>query len=140
MNNISQKTPDYRETAKFNLWVKYFTDRSNKETYLNATQSALKAYSSTSYSLAGVIGHKNIKKYNNLCVVTLDMEGYGLGELMKIGLAKVIKGSYQDWDKFMERLRYFEPEKSLNATQNNYDFSNLGSEILKSRIERGLSY
>ncbi len=108
MQKVDTNPPQYRETTKFDLWVKYFTDPNNKETHLNATQSALKAYNSTSYSLAGVIGHNNIKKYKTLRLMIADMEGFGIGELIKIGIAKALKGSYRDWDKLMVWLGYFE--------------------------------
>ena len=135
------KTPEFRETEKFNRWVRYFYDEKNKETCGNATKSALRAYNTKNYNVASVIGHKNIRKAKILSATIADQLGYGFSDLMKIGLAKMIKGSYDDWDKFMVRLGYFEKDKNISVlTQNNFDFSgnNLAEAIRKDRIERGL--
>lgn len=115
-----KKYPHLRESLKFNYWVKYFTDSSNKDTYGNATKSAMKAYKTDNYSMAGVIGHNNIKKYKSLSLQFMDTEGYGFAELMKLGFEKVKQGSYKDWDNFMVRLGHFEPEKNITAIQNNF--------------------
>lgn len=138
MKASRKKHPEYYETLKFDLWAKYFTDKNSKETYGNATKSALKAYQTDNYSMAGVIGHKNIKKYKNMSLIFADSEGFSFVEMMKIGIAKVIKGNYQDWDKFMVRLGYFEDSKDSTGVQNNFDFSNLGQAIEDDRRERGL--
>ena len=108
-------------TTKFNLWLSYFSDRSNKECFGNATKSALKAYDTNSVASAGVIGHENLIKLKIMKLGWLDMEGYGFGELMKIGLAKALKGSYNDWDKFMVQIGYFD-DKSSKKIKNNSDF------------------
>lgn len=135
------KTTEFRETKKFNRWVKYFYDINDKECFGNATKSALRAYNTKNYNTASVIGHKNIRKAKILSVTIVDQFGYGFADLIKIGLAKMMKGNYDDWDKFMVRLGYFEPETKIGmAIQNNFDFSgnNLADAIRKDRIERGL--
>lgn len=109
-NNIKH---DYTGTTKFDLWFRYFSDRSNKECFGNATKSALEVYDTKNYASAGVIGHENLKKLKIMRLAWLDMEGYGFGERMKIGLAKALKGNYNDWDKFMVRIGHFE-DKSTN--------------------------
>lgn len=101
-------------TTKFNLWLSYFSDRSNKECFGNATKSTLKAYNTTSYASAGVIGHENLKKLKIMRLAWLDMEGYGFGERMKIALAKALKGSYNDWHKFMVQVGEFEDKSSTH--------------------------
>ncbi len=133
------KTLEFNKTAKFNLWFRYFSDKNNKECFGNATKSALKAYDTKNYASAGVIGHENLKKLKMLKLIWLDLEGYGFGERMKISLAKALKGSYSDWDKFMIQIGDFQ-EKPENIVNNNFDFSgnNLSDAIRKDRIERGL--
>ncbi len=130
---------EYTETAKFELWRKYFEDKNNRECYLNATKSALKAYNTTNYSSAGVIGHENLKKLKNLRLVWLDLEGYGFGERMKITLAKALNGTFADWYKFLVQIGDFEvkPEKVIEKS---FDFSgnNLADVIARDRRERGL--
>ena len=105
-------------TAKYNLWLSYFNDKTNKECFGNATKSALKAYNTNNYASAGVIGHENLKKLKIMKLGWLDMEGYGFGELMKIGLAKALKGSYNDWDKFMVQIGYFDDKVSKKIKNN----------------------
>lgn len=130
---------NHRETEKFNRWVRCFFDAKNKKTYGNATQSALKAYNTTNYKSASVIGHENLVKLRHLSSTVADQLGYGFADLIKIGLAKMIKGSYDDWNRMMVRLGYFEPEKKIGvAIQNNFDFSNLGVAIARDSIDRGL--
>jgi len=129
----------YRETDKFDQWVMHYTDETDKECYLNATRSAMKAYQTDNYQMAAVIGHKNIKKYKTLAVITLEKIGFTFSELMKIGVKKMMDGTYKDWESFMERLDYFENRKIIELNQPEpYDFSNLGRDIERSRIERGL--
>lgn len=130
-----------KETVKFNLWVKCFYDKDNKETYGNATRSALMVYNTTNYNSASVIGSENLRKLKIANLVIAEQEGYGLAVMIRIGLAKMLKGSYSDWEKFMIFLGYYDQEKPIvvNSQINNYDFSNLASDIAKSRKERDLS-
>lgn len=128
-----------RETSKFNLWAKYFMDESNRECFGNATKSAIKAYGYTSpkqYHLASVTGSKNMRKYENLAMITCDMEGFSFAELLKIGIKKMLDGNYNDWERFMSRIGYSSerPESQFN-TQVNF---NLGDAIAASRKEREL--
>ena len=133
-----------RETPKFNLWVKYFTDPSDRECHGNATRSAIKAYGYTSpdkYNLAALTGSKNIRKYKYLATTTLDMMGFGYAELLKILMKKAIEGSFSDFERFMVRIGYFpeNPDTQINIQQNNFnvdDFIRRGIE--KSCKERGL--
>lgn len=137
-----QQIQQYRETIKYNLWVKYFLDPTNSETFGNATRSAILAYKYDpvkQYDVAAQIGSRNIKKVQSLSSVILEKLGYTFAEMMKIGMAKVINGSYSDWEKFMERLGVFEKDGSNqppgNFTQVNV---NLNDAIEADRKARGL--
>jgi hypothetical protein len=130
--------PQWQDTFKFQQWCKYFLDQRNQETWGNATRSALKAYDTTSYFTAAKIGHTNLKKMKEMTGMVSDQLGFGFGDMMKIGLAKVTTGSYDDWEKMMVRQGYFEPEQKGTMIQNNFDFSTLGSSIAQARQERGL--
>jgi len=134
---VLSQAPEIVISRKFELWCYHFFNKNNKETYLNATKSALKAYNTTKYFNAGRIGYDNSKKLQKLKLIWLDMEGFGFGDRMKIGLSKAMSGSYSDWEKFMVKVGEFE-EKPAALNQNHYDFSNLGADINKSLIERGL--
>ncbi|OGG34837.1 MAG: hypothetical protein A2427_00430 [Candidatus Nealsonbacteria bacterium RIFOXYC1_FULL_40_7] len=142
---MQTKLINYRETAKFNLWAKYFTDASNKDTWGNATQSAIIAYKYSSpgqYHLASITGSKNMRKYELLAPSMLDKIGFSFGELLKIGVKKMLDGNYKDWDALMERLGYFEGKDAIqqNNQYNQFNFEEIGQAIAQSRKERGLAY
>lgn len=135
-------TAEYIKSQKMKDWTRLFFDKSHPETYGNATKCALKVYNTESYHSAGQIGHENLKKLENMRLAIADNEGFGFGDLMKIGIAKMAKGEFGDWDKFMVRLGYFEPEPgNIQATQNNFNFNfaTMGDAIAASRKERGLA-
>lgn len=134
---VLSQHPDVVASRKFALWVKFFFDSTNKTTYMNATQSALRSYDTSNYFSAGVIGHENLKKLKNLNVAVADLQGWGIGRLMELAIKKAEKGRYEDIDKLMVRLGYFE-DKPASLTQNNFNFGSIGEEIAKSRQERGL--
>lgn len=134
-------TPEYIETMKFKAWCRHFFNKDDKDTYGNATKSALRVYNTENYHSAGQIGHENLKKLENLRLTIADGEGFGFAEMMKIGIAKMLKGEFGDWEKMMVRLGYFEPEpQKIEATQNNinFNFNNIQDAISASRKERGL--
>jgi len=134
----------YRETKKYNLWARYFTDDNNKKTWGNATQSAIAAYgygTPGQYHLASITGSKNMRKYEFLATSMLDKIGFSFGELLKIGVKKVLDGTYKDWESLMERLGYFEGKYSPQQLNqfNQFNIENLSQDIARSREERGLT-
>lgn len=132
----------YRETQKFNLWAKYFMDKSNKDTHLNGTQSAIKAYGYTSpsqYHLASITGSKNMRKYEFLAISVLDMIGFSFGELLKIGVKKVLDGSYKDWESFMQKIGSFEEKPQQNNQFNQINFHEIQMQMIQERKNRGLN-
>jgi len=135
-------TTEYIQTQKFKDWCKYFFDKANKETYGNATRSALRVYNTESVNSASQIGHENLRKLKDLRLSIADQEGFGLADMMKIGLTKMMSGEFSDWDKMMIRLGYFEPDpKNVQATQNNFNFNfgSMSEAIEADRKARGLT-
>lgn len=124
-------------TEKFKDWVSLFMDKSKTDTYGNATRCALKTYNTTNYHSAGQIGHENLKKLEKLAATVSDAEGYGYADLIKIGLKKMMDGSYGDWESYMERLGHFEPKKKAGEG-NTFNFDNLQIAIMRDRKARGL--
>jgi len=57
---------------------------------------------------------------------------------MKIGMTKMVNGSYDDWEKFMKRLGYFEDDKNPQGGTYTQVNVNLGDAISQARKERGL--
>ena len=129
------------KSPKFQLWCKYFLDKSDRTTYGNAAQSALKAYNTTNYHSASQIGYENLRKLEFLKPTIAESEGFGIAEFMKVAIAKALKGSYADWERLGMQLGYFDSDKKppLVAVQNNFDMSTLGETVRKARIDRGLS-
>lgn len=126
----------YRDSVKYTKWVELFTSKDSK-TYGNATQSALAVYDTESYSTASVIGHENLRKHKELAKLFLEREGYTYNKLMALGIEKVSKGKYQDWESFMKTIGYF-PEKPEQPTAVTFDFATIGEVIAKERAKRGL--
>ena len=128
-------------SLKFKRWVELFTDKSNPKLYGNKTQCALAAYDTDNYDSASSIGYQNFRKLQFLASEVLEKEGFGFAEMMKIGMAKVMKGSFADWDKMMERCGYFQPKDKPGIgvnIENTYNFANLAADFRKARQERGL--
>lgn len=137
-------TPEYRETMKFEKWCEHFFNKGDKETYLNATKSALRVYNTEKYFNAAAIGHQNYKKLQNLRATIADAEGFGVGEYIKIAIAKAMAGDYSDWQELGIQLGHFDadPKASQAPTvQNNtinFNFASIQEAIIASRKERGL--
>jgi hypothetical protein len=81
-------------TEKFKDWCALYFDKSKVETYGNATRCALMVYNTKSYYNAGAIGHTNSKKLQIIAKTILDNEGFGMADLLKIGLSKMTEGSF----------------------------------------------
>jgi len=99
----------FRLSEKFKNWVALFMDKNNPEYQGNATKCALKAYDTNNYFSAARIGYENSKKLKIIVGTLLEFEGMGFGEMVKIGAAKMLKGSFQDWKDLMIMAGYFEP-------------------------------
>ena len=125
----------YRDSLKYSKWIELFTTKDSK-TYGNATQSALAVYDTESYSTASVIGHENLRKHKELAKLFLESQGFTYDKLMEMGIDKVSKGKYQDWESFMKTVGYFsEKPEPTNVT---FDFSTIGEVIKNARKSRGL--
>ena len=97
----------YIETDKFNGWVRFFTDPKNKETYGNATKSALKVYNTKNYDSASVIGHENLKKLKHVASIYAETRGVGYGQMIDIALAKMAQAQSPEWwDRLMKMFGY----------------------------------
>lgn len=115
-------TKEYVETIRFTIWLRKFTDPKSK-TFGNSTQSAIEAYNYdpiNQYKLATVTGVRNRKKAIEMGIIEglLEKMGFGFGDLLKIGMKKVLEGDYQDWEKMMKLIGYFDiKENNENKTK-----------------------
>ena len=144
-NKVTAKAiaPEYTQRAwKFTKWCEYFFDKNNKETYGNATQSVLRVYDTKDYYTAGAIGYQNYKKLQNkipnIGAAIADKEGFDFAEMMKIGMAKMLKGNFDDWERMMIRLGHFEEKPKALVQQNNFSITNIQDAIKASREQRGI--
>lgn len=135
VDNKLATTPQYRETLKFNSWCRAFLDKKSSA-YGNATEAAIQTYNTQSRHNASGIGHDNLKKLNHLGKMIMESEGLDYKELMKIGLAKMLKEDYDTWEKFMTRIGYFEATPQ-QPVLNQFNI-NLSEAIAESRKARGL--
>lgn len=128
-------------SAKFKRWVELFFDKDNPRFYGNKTQCAMEAYNTSNYNSASCIGYQNYRKLQFSLAAILELEGFGLVELVRIGAAKMLAGSFSDWRELMMMAGYYDPkakpEVEINIG-NTYNFANLSADIARARRERGL--
>ena len=90
---------NYRITEKYKRWESLFFDKRNKETYGNATRSALQAYNldeATQYDTASQIGRANISKHQNLIGKFYEKEGVTADKMYKILFDKMLQARNPD--------------------------------------------
>lgn len=84
---IAKETKKYRDTPKFKAWRDYFLDKSNKQTFGNATQSAILAYNlnpKDQYWSAASIGKDNLQKLQTVGVEYLEKVGITPGMVYQV--------------------------------------------------------
>jgi hypothetical protein len=136
---VMQHSLEARMTPKFKNWLALFMDKANPDLYGNATQCALKSYNCTNYYSAGVIGSTNLKKLKGIMGSFLEAERMGYHEMIKIGAAKMIKGTFQDWKELMIMAGFYEqPAKAKDDGGNTFNIENMQFAIIRDRKARGL--
>lgn len=101
-------TKDYIITHKFNKWREYYLDKDNKKTYLNATQSALKAYNCT-YDSARTIGWENAAKLDNIGRAIGENLGLTPDKFIQLAWKKAIETDKPDyWDRALKAVGWYE--------------------------------
>lgn len=123
LHKLQEKTKRrFLNSPKFQRWYNLFYDKRNKETFGNATRSALIAYNldeETQYSVAGAMGSENLKKLKNAGRELLEKKGVTFSTFMDIGFNKMLKANNMDaWYSFGEMLDYPLPKFTpvTNAT------------------------
>ena len=128
---------EYIITKKFEDWVELFMDKTNKDTFGNATQSAMVAYGYEphQYTTAAQVGHRNVKKVKNLGAMYADKQGASFGKLMDVALSRAFSEKNPAWwDRVMEVSGYKDQIIENNNTQVNV--FNMGDEKVKSFNEK----
>jgi hypothetical protein len=137
-NQVEEVKKQYKLTPKFNKWCDLFFDKTNKQTYLNRTQSAIQAYSLdpiAQYNAARVIGSQNYAKLNNVASEIAENKGYTMDKWLDVGWLNALKSDSPEWwDRIGDTLgfRSMKPQVQIqNNTQNN-TIVNVGEEEQKS--------
>lgn len=131
---IAEVKKKYILTPKFNKWFEYFTQKGHtvhikgedKETYMNQTLSTIKAYNLDpvrEYHLGSTIGHKNMRKAENLASTIAAEKGYTIDKFVDVAYLNMMKKESPEWwDRFgdMVGFRSMKPQVVVqNNTQNN---------------------
>lgn len=113
----------FRETPKFDLFVYYFTEPKEKDTYGNQVQSAIKAYGlnpKDQYKSASVIAHQNLEKLRILASTFGATIGLSLGDMIIVAKNKMLESDNPAWwDRLMKLFGYIEDEKTNPSLQIN---------------------
>jgi hypothetical protein len=124
-HQISETKKNYRMTPKFVLWAKLFTDKTNKVTYGNQTQSAMQAYQldpDTQYYAAGTIGKENYRKLQEVGSRYLESQGITFGKMLDIAVTKMATTDKKEWyDEVAMHMGMptHQPKAQQSLTQNN---------------------
>lgn len=98
----------FTKSPKFQEWYRLFTNKSNKETFGNATQSTIQAYNldpESQYGVARQMGSENLAKLDNAFGEILAKKGVTFGSMVDIGFNKMLKSnSFDSWLMFLEML------------------------------------
>lgn len=134
--------PTEKELAKANKkyekWCELFLNPKS-ETYGNATQSALKIYKVKKYDTASAIGSMNLRKLKDSGLQFVEQDaGVSVRDLWKILTKKAMDGSYEQFEKFMERLGVIEKDTKTPMVAQQFNFGDLAEQFTKARQERGL--
>jgi hypothetical protein len=134
----------YRLTPKFESWRQLYLDKNNKETFGNATQSALKAYNldpNTQYGAARVIGHENLTKLNNLRLTVreyLEENGFTLPVLINHAIQMMVNPKVITplWWREIMKLAGYIIEKPTVAVQNNLNVNNKTEQVSPEELKQ----
>lgn len=122
-NKTPEKEIKYRDTAKFDEWMRLYADRKNKDTYFNATESAIQAYQydrETQYAVAAVQGHRNMKKAKHMAHMYAEQTGLTLDKMLGFAVKQMLKEdnprSKDWWDSLIELFGYKEDKADVEVT------------------------
>lgn len=130
----------HKETIKFRKWALHYLDNSDPKLFGNATEAAMRVYNAKNRASASNIGYENVRKLENLLPMMAESLDLMLPRLLKELYEKA--KSFDELERFMVRLGFFQSEKqllmNLNQQNNQYDFSNLAEAFTQARKERGI--
>lgn len=135
---IAEVKKNYKLTPKFNKWCELYFSKENKETYLNATQSAIQAYSldpKEQYGVARSMGSQNLAKLDNVASQIAESKGYTFDKFVDVAWVKMLKSESPEWwDRVgdMVGFRSMKPTTVINAPVQNNTQINVSGEQAKS--------
>lgn len=127
---VEETQKKYILTPKFNDWYLYYTNHKHyvlikeeqKETYGNATLSAIKAYSLDpikQYHVGSNIGHQNFRKCENLALEIAGKNGWTYETFLRHGWLNMLKTENPAWFDRMGAILGFHTPAPTVQVQNN---------------------
>lgn len=121
-NEIKEVTKKYRLTPKFNKWHELYLNKRSKETYMNATKSAIAAYDldpETQYHVASQMGYKNLRKVEHLALRIAEDNDWSMEKFMQVGWLNALKSESPEWwDRMGDMVGYRSMKPQIQVTQN----------------------
>ena len=117
----------FNRFPKLKKWTELFTDKNNKETYGNRTESAMQAYDCKDRVSAGVIGSQNFKKLRGIASIFAEDKGVTFEKMMDVALARAVSSeNIVWWNTVMDMTGYRDLQTQTvinNNTQNNVQYN-----------------
>lgn len=124
---LQQELENMRIHPKLALWAKYFLDRTNKDTYGNRTQSAIKAYNLDpieQYASAGVMGSENFKKLRIVTNLYLEQNGMTTAKVIDLIVAHAVAKGGKALEMLASIMNIYDPKMILVSQQTNITVNN----------------
>lgn len=118
---IRAQIESFDRFPKLRKWATLFTDKNNKATYGNRTESAMQAYDCKDRFSAMAIGSQNFRKLKGLASMFMENSGKSFEDLINVILARAMTSERRDWmDLALEITDYKDPKGTPSiAIQNN---------------------
>lgn len=116
---LKQLLIPFERYPKLNEWVRLFTDKNNKDTYGNRTESAMRAYDCKDRASASAIGVQNFRKLRHLASVFVEDRGITIEKLLTVAATRAITSDNPEWFKLLASITDIHDPKAPSITVNN---------------------
>lgn len=96
---ISHTLESFERFPKLKKWAELFTNKDNKATYGNRTESAMQAYNCKSRPIAGNIGSQNYKKLHGVASLFAEDRGVTVTSMLEVLAARALSSESAEWWK-----------------------------------------
>lgn len=121
---------------KLKHWAILFTDKNNKATYGNRTESAMQAYNCNNRITAAAIGSQNFKKLHGLASIFAEDKGITFDKFMETAMARALTSENPRWWEMIATVLGYHDAKNApqvvvnNNTQNNTNYNLNAPEVV----------